>query len=109
MRPFELTVIDDGPPESAHCRSAYAVSPGRVVGTGGSKVSPPSVDLATHMLWLAKPDPRLWDSRETVGLCVGFASGPTANHCRSWSASSVEPRASVHVLPPSSVTELGKF
>src|SRR4051812_31175123 len=63
MRPFELTVIDDGPPESAHCRSAYAVSPGRVVGTGGSKVSPPSVDLATHMLWLAKPDPRLWYSR----------------------------------------------
>src|SRR3954452_18227597 len=48
-RPDGATVIDDGPPESAHWRSAYAASPGSVVGTGGPKVSPPSVDFATNM------------------------------------------------------------
>src|SRR3954470_475057 len=110
MRPvLGLTWMSDGPPESAHCRSAYASSPGCVVGTGGPKVSPPSSERETHMLWFAKPDPRLWYSRYTVGFLSPSRSLSTANHWRSWSASSVEPLVSVQVLPRSSLIELGKF
>src|SRR3954454_8575155 len=101
--------MSDGPPESAHCRSAYAVSPGTLVWTGGPNVCPPSSERATSMLWLASPDPRLWYSRYTVGLPSPSRSLSTANHWRSWSTSCVDPRDWLQCTPLSSVYELGKL
>src|SRR3954451_25040540 len=104
MRPvFWLTAIEDGPPESAHCRSVYASWPGTVMGAGSPNVSPPSTEVATHMLWLPKPLARLWYIRYTRFLPVVASFGPTANHWRSWSTSVFDPFAEVHVLPSSSV------
>src|SRR5258708_39061947 len=57
---FWLTVMPDGPPESAHWRSSHAWSPGRVVGIGGPKLAPPSAEVWTYMLWLGVPETRVW-------------------------------------------------
>src|SRR4051812_34745478 len=100
--------MPDGPPESAHCRSAYAWSPGSVVGTGVPNVAPPSVEVCTHMLWLPSPDRRLCQSRYTRGLPVVASFGPTAIHCRSVS-SNVAPVVVCHDEPRSSEYELRKL
>src|SRR5258708_21519468 len=50
---FWLTVMPDGPPESAHWRSSHAWSPGRVVGIGGPQLAPPAAEGLTEMRWLA--------------------------------------------------------
>src|SRR3954466_9159468 len=97
-----------GPPESAHWRSAYAASPGRVIGIGTPNDLPPSSDGATNMLWFAWADARLWKSRYTRRLFVP-GTGPSASHWRSWSASVFEPVDCCQVLPRSSVTAPGKL
>jgi hypothetical protein len=43
--PGGATKMSEGPPESAHWRSAQGCEPGSVTGTGGPKVAPPSVDV----------------------------------------------------------------
>src|SRR6266566_590118 len=88
--------MSEGPPESAHCRSAHACDPGSVVGTGGPNVAPPSSDVSTNMLWETVPETRSWKSRYTLLL-----PGSDASQGRSVSAS-VVPCDAVHVLPPSS-------
>src|SRR5436309_2590744 len=58
-----LTKMLPGPPESAHWRSCHSCESGCVIGTGAPKLSPPSVEVCTNMLWLAPPEARLWKSR----------------------------------------------
>src|SRR4051812_30011954 len=90
--------MSDGPPESAHCRSAHACEPGSVTGTGGPKFAPPSTDVDTNMLCDAEPEARLWKSRYTL-LLPGV--GSAASQGRSVSAT-VVPCDGVQVVPPSS-------
>src|SRR5438270_5288851 len=90
--------MSDGPPESAHWRSAHAWEPGSVTGTGGPKVAPPSSDVETNMLCVAVPETRLWNRRYTV-LLPG--AGSAASQGRSVSAR-VVPWEGVQVAPPSS-------
>ena len=61
--PGGATKMSEGPPESAHWRSDQACEAGSVIGTGGPKVAPPSVEVSTNMLCETVPETRSWKSR----------------------------------------------